>query len=126
MNRYIPPLLGLAATFAVAVWADTYSSLLTMAPPREDRIQTAADGTATATFATPFATGIVPRCSVDIENSAAADTLSAKIDGTPTNTQISVRVTRSQATVVGLIGLTVLAVPASVGAQSVHYICVEP
>lgn len=81
------------------------------------RVQTAADGTYTWVFPTPFAVGNIPKISVVAEAGAGVtDVINAQTDGPPTNTQVSIRVTRTQRSVVALIGLTVLSVPASPGA----------
>lgn len=94
---------------------------------RKARIQTAADGTVTWTFSPAFDPGVVPRCQAVAETTqGATDVINAQIDGTPTNTGVLLRVTRTQRSVVALIGLTVLSIPASPGATWVHAFCTEP
>src|SRR6478752_9831223 len=80
------------------------------------RVQTAADGTYTWTYPTPFASGVVPKISVCAEAGAGVtDVINAQTDGAPTNTQCKIRVTRTQASVVALLGLTILSVPSTPG-----------
>lgn len=84
------------------------------------RATTAADGTFTWTFPTPFASGTQPKIALVAEAPAGStDVINAQVDGTPTNTQVKVRVTRTQQSVVALLGLTILSVPGSAGATTV-------
>lgn len=90
------------------------------------RVQTAADGTYTWTYPTPFASGVVPKISVCAEAGAGVtDVINAQTDGPPTNTQCKIRVTRTQQSVVALLGLTILSVPASVGVTWVSIIAFQ-
>lgn len=85
------------------------------------RIQTASDGTLTWTYPVAFPSSYIPRISVVAEATAGTtDVVNVQIDGTPTNTQAKFRVTRTQQSVVALLGLTILSVPASVGATWLH------
>lgn len=90
------------------------------------RVQTAADGTYTWTYPTPFAAGVVPKISVCAEAGAGVtDVINAQTDGPPTATQCKIRVTRTQQSVVSLLGLTILSVPASVGVTWVSIIAFQ-
>ena len=94
---------------------------------RKERIQSAADGTLTWVYSTPFPNGVVPRI-VAIAEAAAGitDVINVQIVDTPTNTQCKLLVNRTQRSVVALLGLTILSVPASVGATWVHAVALEP
>lgn len=94
---------------------------------RKARIQSAADGSLTYVFETPFGAGVVPRCSAVAETaSGVTDVYNVQINGTPTNTQAVFLVNRFQRSVASLLGLTILSVPAAPGATWVHLICLEP
>lgn len=95
---------------------------------RRAKIVTAADGTVTWTFSPPFDVGVVP-CVLAIAETAngVTDVVNVQIEGVPTNTQAVLRVNRTQRSVVALIGLTVLSVPAgSVGATTIHAAAFAP
>lgn len=82
------------------------------------RVTTAADGTYTWTFPTPFAA--TPRVwAIVITAAGVTDVFNVQVDGTPTITQAKFRVNRTQLSVVALLGLTILSVPSSVGATTV-------
>lgn len=83
---------------------------------------TSATGSYTWTF--PGAFAAAPRVSVDVQ-SASSDIFDVKIVSVST-TACTVQIGRTQAAVVALLGLTILSVPASVGAQTVHIIAVAP
>lgn len=90
------------------------------------RVQTASDGTYTWTYPTPFASGVVPKISVCAEAGVGVtDVINAQTDGPPTNTQCKIRVTRTQQSVVALLGLTILSVPASPGVTWVSIIAFQ-
>lgn len=106
--------LGTGAKYAL----DNHTHASTL---RKGRQQCAVDGTLTWTFDTPFPPGTVPRINAIAETGAGVtDVVNVQVEGTPTNTQAVLRVTRTQRSVVALIGLTVLSIPASVGATWVH------
>lgn len=87
------------------------------------RVQTAADGTYTWVYPNPFASGVIPKLFIVAEAPAGStDIYNAQTDGPPTNTQCKVRVTRGQASVASLLGLTILSFPASVGATWVSIV----
>jgi len=88
---------------------------------RRNRLQCAADGTLTWTYPTPFDVGTVPQIQAIVETApGVTDVLNAQVEGTPTATSCQIRITRTQRSVVSLIGLTVLSIPSSVGVQWVH------
>lgn len=90
------------------------------------RVQTAADGTYTWVYPTPFAAGVIPKITAVAEAGAGVtDVINAQTDGPPTNTQCKIRVTRTQQSAVSLLGLTILSVPASVGATWVSIIAFQ-
>jgi len=94
---------------------------------RKIRAQTAADGTYTFTYPTAFAAGVTPICEATAETvSGVTDVINAQINGTPTNTAAQIIVTRTQRSVVSLIGLTVLSIPTQPGVTWVHIACLEP
>lgn len=94
---------------------------------RKDRIQSASDGTLTWTYSTPFAPGVVPRI-VAIAEAAngVTDVINVQIVDTPTNVSCKLLVNRTQRSVVALLGLTILSVPASPGVTWVHAVALEP
>lgn len=93
---------------------------------QKTRAQTASDGTLTWNFPTPFAVGTTPKVFVVAEAGAGVtDVINAQVDGAPTNTQVKVRVTRTQQSVVALLGLTILSVPASPGATWVSIVALQ-
>lgn len=84
-------------------------------------MQCAADGSLVWVYSTPFEAGVVPRIQAIAETGVGVtDVVNVQVEGTPTNTQCLLRVTRTQRSVVSLIGLTILSIPASVGATWVH------
>lgn len=94
---------------------------------RKGIISTAIDGTATATFSQAFPAGTVPICqAIAVPPAGSLDVINAQLDGPPTNTQVAIRVTRTQRTAVATLGLTLLSVPVSIGVSTVHYLCLEP
>lgn len=94
---------------------------------RKDRLQCAADGSLTWTFSTPFANGVIPRVIAVAETTVGVtDVVNVQVEGTPTNTGAVLRVTRTNRSVVALIGLTILSIPASVGVTWVHLVALEP
>lgn len=93
---------------------------------QKTRVQTAADGTYTWVYPTPFATGNIPKIFVVAEGGVGVtDVINAQTDGPPTATQCKIRVTRTQASVVALLGLTILSVPATVGATWVSIVALQ-
>lgn len=105
-----------ADTVKYALADHTHASKL-----RRTRIQTAADGSVTWTFDPPFDVGVVPRINAIAETGVGVtDVINVQVEGTPTNTSCLLRVTRTQRSVVSLIGLTILSLPANPGATWVH------
>lgn len=94
---------------------------------RKVRVQTAADGTLTWTYSTPFAAGVVPIVVAVAEAAnGVTDVINVQVVDTPTNTQCKLLVNRTQRSVASLLGLTILSVPASVGVTWVHAVALEP
>lgn len=94
---------------------------------RKERIQSAADGTITWTYPTPFAVGVVPRVVAVAEvPNGVTDVVNVQVVDTPTNTSCKLLVNRTQRSVVSLIGLTVLSVPSQPGVTWVHAVALEP
>lgn len=94
---------------------------------RKARIQSAADGTITWVYSTPFAAGVVPRVVAVAEvASGVTDVVNVQVVDTPTNTQCKLLVNRTARSVVSLIGLTVLSVPSQPGVTWVHAVALEP
>lgn len=90
------------------------------------RAQTAADGTLTWIYPTPFASGTIPKIIVVAEApSGSTDVINAQTDGPPTSTQVKIRVTRTQQSVVALLGLTILSIPASPGVTWVSIVALQ-
>lgn len=88
---------------------------------RRARLQTAVNGTLTWTYPTPFDAGVVPQIMAIAETAVGVtDVINVQVEGTPTNTQAVIRVTRTNQTVVALLGLTILSVPTNVGATWVN------
>lgn len=91
---------------------------------RKGRVTTLADGTRTIALTPAFSA--VPICVVVAEATAGeTNIVNAQLDGPPTTSQLQVRVNRSAAQLVGLLGLTINVVQPSV-ATIVDYICIEP
>lgn len=94
---------------------------------RKERMQSAADGTITWVFSTPFGAGVVPRISAIAEVPAGTtDVVNVQVIGTPTNTQCQLLVNRANRSVASLLGLTVLSIPSQPGVTWVHAIALEP
>lgn len=88
---------------------------------RRARMQSAIDGSLLWTFDPPFDAGVVPRVNAIAETGVGVtDVVNVQVEGTPTNTSCTLRVTRTQRSVVNLIGLTILSIPTSVGVTWVH------
>ena len=88
---------------------------------RRSRLQTASDGTLIWTYPTAFDVGVVPQIQALVETGVGVtDVLNVQIEGTPTNVSCKIRVTRTQQSVVALLGLTILSIPSSVGVQWCH------
>lgn len=93
---------------------------------RKDRLQTAANGTLTWTYSTPFGAGVVPRIVAIAETSGGTDIYNVQLTGTPTNVSCQILCNRVQQSVAAVLGLTVLSVPASPGVTWVHLLALEP
>lgn len=91
-------------------------------PVQAIRATTNASGAYTWVFPTPFAT--IPAVAATVF-AATTDIYDIKITALST-ASVTVQLGRTQAATVALIGLTILSVQATVGAQSVHIIATEP
>lgn len=80
------------------------------------------------TFSTAFGVGVSPICWGNAigPNPQAGVIVNLQTEGTPTNTTARFRVTKTNSTVVALLGLTILALPASVGATTIDVFCKAP
>jgi hypothetical protein len=88
---------------------------------RRTRMQSLANGTLVWTFDPPFDVGVVPRVYAIAETGVGVtDVINAQLEGTPTNTQATIRITRTQQSVVALLGLTILSIPAQPGVTWIH------
>ncbi len=85
------------------------------------KLTTNAAGAVTWTYPIAFGAGVVPIIEAVVQAAnGVTDVINVQLDGAPTNTSVTLRVTRTQLSLVALIGLTILSIPASVGAQIVH------
>jgi len=80
------------------------------------------------TFPTPFSSGVTPICWAMAQgpNPAGGVLVNIQLEGTPSNTTASFRVTKTTQAVVSLLGLTILSVPASVGATPITVFAKAP
>lgn len=107
---------SLSDQFALADHTHAAKTLVNMAQPT-----TATDGTYTWTYPVAYPAGTVPNVQGNVQATAGStDVLNAQLDGVPTNTQAKFRVTRTVQSVVALLGLTILSIPTSIGAQKLH------
>lgn len=94
---------------------------------RKERIQSLADGTILWTYSTPFGIGVVPRIAAVAEvATGVTDVVNVQVIDTPTNVSCKLLVNRASKSVVALIGLTVLSIPAQPGITWVHCVALEP
>lgn len=94
---------------------------------RKVRAQSAADGTLTWTYSTPFQNGVVPIVVAVAEAAnGITDVINVQVVGTPTNNSCQLLVNRTQRSVASLLGLTVLSVPSQPGITWVHAVALEP
>lgn len=94
---------------------------------RKERIQSAADGTITWTYPTPFPAGVIPRVVAVAEvASGVTDVVNVQVIDTPTNTSCKLLVNRANRSAASLLGLTVLSIPSQPGVTWVHVIALEP
>lgn len=80
------------------------------------------------TYPAPYGGGITPQCwgQATGPSPAAGVLVNVQTEGTPTNLVASFRVNKTNAAVVALLGLTILSVPASVGATTLTVFCKAP
>lgn len=122
-----PP--GVADSGSVGTQTQTYAlaNHTHASKARKERLQSAADGTVTWTYPTPFGAGVVPRVVAVAEvASGVTDVVNVQIVDTPTNVSCKLLVNRTQRSVVSLIGLTVLSVPSQPGVTWIHAVALEP
>lgn len=94
---------------------------------RKARMTSAADGLITWTFNPPFTNGVTPIISAIAETTTGVtDVINVQIEGVPTATSATLRVTRTNRSTVALLGLTILSLPTQPGATVVHAIALEP
>lgn len=100
---------------------------------RKGRVLIPASGAATFSFVgadgvtpAPFAAGVVPLCVTNAE-AIKGDTnvVNSQLDGPPTNTGVSIRITRTAVTAASLLGLNILSVPTQIATWAA-YVCLEP
>lgn len=91
---------------------------------RKGRVLVPISGVFDVTFSVSF-TG-TPLCVLTAETTAGdTNVVNAQIDGVTTSTGFRIRITRTQQSVVALLGLTILSVPTQIATWT-HYICIEP
>lgn len=94
---------------------------------RKARMTSGADGLINWTYSTPFTNGVTPIISAIAETtSGVTDVINVQVEGTPTATNATLRVTRTNRSTVALLGLTILSLPSQPGATVVHAIALEP
>jgi len=94
---------------------------------RKTRVQSAADGSLTWTYSTPFGAGVVPIIVAVAEvATGVTDVVNVQVVDAPTNTQCKLLVTRTNRSTVALLGLTILSLPAQPGVTWVHAVALEP
>lgn len=94
---------------------------------RKARMTSAADGLVTWTYSTPFSNGVTPIISAIAETgTGVTDVINVQVEGTPTATSATLRVTRTNRSTVALLGLTILSLPSQPGATVVHAVALEP
>lgn len=81
------------------------------------------DSSGSVTWTYPSAYGAAPVVeAVAVASAGTTDVLNVQLDGAPTATQAKFKVTRTQQSVVALLGLTILSIPTSVGSTVIHAI----
>lgn len=94
---------------------------------RKIRVQSAADGTITWTYSTPFTNGVTPIVLAVAEvATGVTDVVNVQVIDTPTATSCKLLVNRNNRSVAALLGLTVLSVPSQPGVTWVHAVALEP
>lgn len=90
-------------------------------------VTTNSSGSVTWTYPAAYAGGVVPIVTcLAVASSGSTDVINCQSDGAPTNTSAAFKVTRTQQSVVALLGLTILSVPASVGVTTLHVTAETP
>ena|ERR1700748_3117901 len=80
------------------------------------------------TFPTPFSAGVVPQCWAMAQGPSPVGgvLVNIQVEGIPTNTAVSFRVTKTNQVTVALLGLTILSIPAAVGATPITVFAKAP
>lgn len=120
----VPP--GVADSGAIGASAMVYARAdhTHASKARKGRVLVPLTGTLAVTFSPAFSG--VPICVANAEATAGdTNVVNAQIDGTPTASGMTIRITRTAQSVVALLGLTILSVPTQIATYA-HYICVEP
>lgn len=86
-------------------------------------VTTASDGTLVWTYPVAYGAGVIPVVN-GIAQSSSADVFNVQVTAI-SNTSVSFKVTRTVQSVVSLLGLTILSVPATVGTTTL-YVTAEP
>lgn len=82
--------------------------------------------TYTWTYPVAFGAGVVPICNAIAQTApGATDLINVQIDGVPTNTQCTFRITRYQQSVAALLGLTVLSLNGAPASVNLHMTAFE-
>lgn len=89
--------------------------------------QAVSTSTYTWTFPTAFSAGVVPVCNAIAETApGSTELINVQIDGPPTNTQCTFRITRYQQSVASLLGLTVLSLNSTPASITLAMLALEP
>lgn len=121
----IPPCTADAGLIGTQITVFALANHTHCSKARRVRQTTGTDGLYVWNFSPAFSGA--PICAATAETApGVTDVINAQIQGTPTTSQATIRVNRTAVSVVALIGLSVLSVPASPGAQVFHAICIEP
>ncbi len=83
--------------------------------------------TFTWTYPTPFGAGVVPICNAIAQTpSGNTDLINVQIDGVPTNTAVTFRITRYSQSFLSLLGINILGVNSAAIGITLHMLALEP
>lgn len=83
--------------------------------------------TFTWTYPTPFAAGVVPVCNAIAQTPTGnTDLINVQIDGAPTNTAVTFRITRYSQSFLSLLGINILGVNSAAVGITLHMLALEP
>lgn len=85
-------------------------------------LTTDSTGSATWTYGTSYAAVPVIEALAISPTAGSTDVFNVQLDGAPTATQAKFKVTRTQVSVVALLGLSILSIPSSVGNIVIHVV----